>query len=161
MSRMLKSMTNIPHRRCHSRAKYAHRYVPSKLVLLYRSLELKWREWLRECTIQSWSSVDGSLIIRTAFIARKTYKALTEANSVKTIPARHYFVLADPFSGPDKVILFFFPVLIITKTERHLSASPGSTSRHNWNIAFFFVWSSSLPFWKDLDYWVAHQSKWL
>ena len=52
--------------------------------------------------------LDGSLIIWTAFIARKTYTALTEANSVKTIPSRHYFVLADPFSGPDKVILFFF-----------------------------------------------------
>ena len=51
--------------------------------------------------------LDGSLIIWTAFIARKTYTALTEANSVKTIPSRHYFVLADPFSGPDKVILFF------------------------------------------------------
>ena len=36
--------------------------------------------------------LDGSLIIWTAFIARKTYRALTEANSVKTIPARHYFL---------------------------------------------------------------------
>ena len=55
----------------------------------------------------SHSLLDGSLIIWTAFIARKTYRALTEANSVKTIPARHYIVLADPFSGPDTVILFF------------------------------------------------------
>ena len=104
--------------------------------------------------------LNGSLIIWTARIARKTFRALTEANSVKTIPARHYFVLADPFSGPDKVILFFFQ-FSLWPTPSGIFQHPRGRHpcRHNWNIAFFFVWSSSLPFWKDLDFWVAHQSK--
>ena len=155
MSRMLKSMRNIPHRCCHSRAKYAHRYAPSKLVLLYRSLELKWRGWLRECTIQSWPSgrlADYMDSLHRPQIITYYTDLWPKQTLLKQSP------LGTIFSGPDKVILFFFPVLIVTNTERHLSTSPGSTSRHKWNIAFFFAWSS-LPIWKDLHFWVARQSK--